>query len=178
MCMRLTTYDKIKAACESLESCVLTATFSSFNEVELCSLIPKQLFVQYQCVDEYILVNGIQKCSGNSNIELICPVVSDPVNTIYSQTWCDGATMTITCPANKKIQLICSYYGVHPSNTVCSASQLNVLCYIKDLFMIDIDCSGLNTCTIGGVPNFITNLQIDNPCDNLIKSLFVQWKCV
>jgi hypothetical protein len=171
-CYYKSSLTQIKSKCEFQTSCLLVATSANFSITDPCVLYPKQLFVQYQCVDNYGLNTTISKCDNNSAVPLICPASS--LANVNENTWCDtgNAPMTIDCGVGKKINIICAYYGLHPSITACTLPANTPICYFQSsLTSVNNTCSGQQTCTIDFMNDFT------DPCFSMDKALYVQWQC-
>ena len=184
-CYIPSTLTSIVEHCDSRQSCQLMGTL---NE-DFCPSFPKQLFVQYQCIQPSALTVLADKCPRNLNQTQpppICQTISANNNAgvlsqqqLQSRTWCDGVTMSIVCPIGQTITVVCAFYGLHPSlASVCSALQAlpNVpVCYFASSMRILSNlCNGQASCTISSP--FLATFMSD-PCVGAEKALFVQWLC-
>jgi hypothetical protein len=143
---------------------------------DMCPRFSKQLTVQYQCVDAKVLANTISACNLNTVPPLICPAVSSYPHAVQEQTWCDGASMSLSCATGLRLQILCAFYGVHPTLNACNIEYLSYkpVCYFRSsMTTVNATCGGLNSCTIG---NF-TSTFLD-PCQDVDKALYVQWRCI
>jgi hypothetical protein len=179
-CYFLNAYNTIKATCESLSSCYLRATVNSMAGADLCPSYQKQLTVQYQCVDTAVLANitkTVDACFPNTTAPLICPATTSyGLSGVSAQTWCDGSSMSIQCASGKNIQILCAFYGLHPSLSACNVGFLSYqpVCYFKSsMATVNSTCNGLNSCVVG---NFSSTFL--DPCIDVDKALYVQWRCV
>ena len=168
-------FNFINSTCENNQTCSFNANIANLGDG--CPIFPKQLFIQYQCVDQYALSSTIYQCTQNSSIPLICPQLNTYALQVNQQTWCEDEVLNITCLNNKTIQILCAFYGIHPVITDCGIGSLQSIpvCYFKSSFQIISNlCNNLNNCTFD---SFQT--QFGDPCGitNVPNVLFVQWKC-
>lgn len=178
MCYISNAFNTINSSCEFKNSCSLRATVGTMGGADLCPSYSKQLLVQYQCVDTSALTKFIYNCTVNKNVPLVCPVVDVNLTpALEEKTWCDGSIMSIKCPSNQVIEIVCAFYGIHPAITECPSIQLltfKPVCYFKSSFtIVNATCTRKNSCFLS---SFSTSF-ID-PCVDLDKALYVQWKCV
>ena len=185
MCYYPSAFNYIKNTCENYQNCLITGdVYDSTSQTgtfkSVCPVYPSQLFIQYQCVDSYALNSTIGNCTtGDFTVPDICPkITSYSANATVNETyWCDGSTMTISCPLpTQLITIFCAYYGLHPSVTVCnvqSYSDIPVCYFESSLSTVNATCSGTNSCSL--------DVSLDtfsyDPCENLNKVLYVQWSC-
>jgi hypothetical protein len=176
-CYFLNAFNTINATCEYQRSCYLRATINSMAGADMCPRFSKQLFVQYQCVDAKVLAYTINTCQLNPEAPLICPAVSSYGFTVNEQTWCDGAPLSLSCPVGLRLQILCAFYGIHPSlGNACNIGYLSYkpVCYFRSsMTTVNATCGGLNSCAIG---NFSSTFL--DPCIDVDKALYVQWRCV
>ena len=172
-CYYPSVFTSIQSMCENKSSCVLRATAATYSVTNLCSnSYPRQLFVQYQCVDSYGLSVTISKCNSNVSVPLICPATN--LASVNQTTACDSsnAPMNLTCPNGNTITIVCAFYGLHPSITECTLSTNPPVCYFASSFTsVSTTCNGQQSCSIAFVNSFA------DPCGGLSKALVVQWKC-
>jgi hypothetical protein len=177
-CYFLNAFDTINSTCEYKSRCMLRATINSMSGVDLCPLFNKQLTVQYQCVDRYVLEQKINHCDLIKQAPSICPaVLSYSMQPVYEQVRCDGQIMTLECPSGKSIKVLCSFYGIHPSLNACNIQTLNYrpVCYFSSSSTVVNDaCNNFQKCVLN---NFSTLFTRD-PCADLDKALLVQWTCL
>jgi hypothetical protein len=176
VCVYTNAYSTVVGICEAKQSCLLSADIATFGYI--CSDFESQLFVQYQCVPDYFYDLVIKPCGVDTvpvALESICPADLS----VNEGTWCDGDSLTLTCPIGKVIQIVCSYYGGHPSQQTC-VTQSNVVCYIKNPTKLALKCNNKTSCSLNGSPDFVYDLIKNDliPCDEIIKALYIQWKCV
>lgn len=108
----------------------------------------------------------------------ICPEQTND-NRTFSQTWCDGQSMSIECPSNSNITIICAFYGLDASldGSPCGISLLpyDPVCYLNSSFsQLDAKCTGQSYCMIYDITAFFTD---NDPCIDLEKQLHIQWRC-
>jgi hypothetical protein len=173
-CYFTNSYDIIRATCEYQNSCYLRATPTQVGGGDLCPSYQKQLYVQYQCFDAAFLNSTVSQCVVSTSVPSICATASSGSGS-YSQVWCDGTTMSITCAnAAQNINVQCAFYGIHPSVSSCNIGTLQSrpVCYFASSFtQVKSVCNGLNSCTIGNFSMF------KDPCNGLDKALYVSWTC-
>ena len=178
-CYYSSVFDQINSTCEYQNTCSIKASSNSFSIADPCPTYPKQLFIQYQCVDNYGLNSTINQCSVNKQIPLICPLLSSfsatntEINNLFENTTCDtdNSPMTINCNSGEKIEVLCAFYGLHPSIKSCTLPSNPPVCYFASSFTnVNATCSGQQTCSIS-----LTNFS--DPCFGMDKGLYVQWRC-
>ncbi len=168
-CYYPSTFKNVMAVCENQKTCQIKASSSFFEFIDPCSGFPKQLFIQYQCVSSYALSLIVSKCPKKAEIPLICSRKSD----ILEKTWCsaDNSEIDIICSFNQTIEIVCAFYGLHPSITDCYLPAHSPVCFFESSFItIQNVCNGLQMCTVN-----LTSLP--DPCNGMDKGLYVQWKC-
>jgi hypothetical protein len=139
--------------------------------------LKKQLYIQYQCLNQEFLSTITKKCTMNKNIPDICPQsITEKSSNLNENVWCDGSTMNITCKNDQVIDIICSFYGIHPSLKTCNIPTLAnrpVCYYASSKLRLKQVCNQQSSCSVS---NF--NMVFKDACAGLDKALFVQWKCV
>jgi hypothetical protein len=170
--------------CEKKSSCQLRATANNLGGGDFCPQFQnKQLLVQYQCYSPVVYNMTVAKCGSSvlfssSPPPPICNVTSTATNaTIYSQTWCDGASASIVCPSGTSISILCAFYGIHPSLNACNIQSLvNMpVCYFaSSMAILSSLCNGQTSCFI----DTLAAQFVLDPCNGLDKALFAQWQCI
>lgn len=97
----------------------------------------------------------------------------------FTQTWCDGESMSITCTEDWTISIECAFYGLDPTLNECGIGLLTYepVCYLaSSQTRIDSLCSGKSTCSIGDITDFFSSDR--DPCVDLDKQLHIKWKCI
>lgn len=170
-------FEVINGTCEAKTTCQLKATSNALtNGEDFCPSYQKQLFIQYQCVNEQVLSTSIGKCSsGAKRVPGICkrPATNDTLEA----TWCDGATMSIVCPSSRTISIQCAFYGIHPSVDACNVQSLPskpVCYYASSLPILRSICDDQPSCSLD---SFSLTFNRD-PCSGHEKALYVQWRCI
>lgn len=168
--------ESIRATCQSERSCQLRATANNLGGGDFCPSYSKQLLVQYQCIHPTVLNTTMKKCNQiKPNVPFMCNTTTN--SEIQSSTWCDGSSVTITCPSGRSIRIVCAFYGVHPSVNACNVVTLvnSPVCYFaSSASLLAASCDGRSTCSIDQLSSKFT----PDPCVGLDKALFVQWRCV
>ena len=176
MCYLTQSFDYINSTCEYQQICSVAADPDLLGDA--CAVYTqKELVVQYQCVDSNVLNTTINQCYKGSSLMApsICPTLKPGQN---EQTWCEDSVMNITCENNKKIKILCAFYGLHPSigsscSSMSSLAHIPV-CYFQSSFSIlSSICLDKSSCVMS---QFATNFT--DPCSGQPKGLFVQWECV
>ena len=99
----------------------------------------------------------------------------------YEQVWCDESKLKLDCSSsNQNITILCGYYGLHPSlisfcNFEISSNTTGIpVCYFESsLNVLKTSCDNRMICEIDvKIDTFIVD-----PCVNMAKALYVQWKC-
>lgn len=178
--------ESIRGTCEGARSCSLRASSNSLGGGDYCPSFGKQLLVQYQCVHPSVLNStAMLKCNRaaeSSAVPSVCESVennSNSTNQVQSKTWCDGSSVSITCPSGRTIRIVCAFYGVHPDimkNTCNVAALVNPpVCYFaSSASVLGATCDGRSSCSIDQLSSKFTL----DPCVGLDKALFAQWRCV
>ena len=165
----------INSTCEYQSSCTLKATTNWFQVSEAWSNpYNEQLFVQYQCVDSFGLNSTINQCNRDVSVPPICPSLSTDVS-LLDATACDtdNAPLNLSCPSGQLIDIVCAFYGLHPSITRCVLPTDVPVCYFASaLNNVTATCTGQQACSI----TFL-NVYAD-PCNSMDKTLYVQYKCI
>jgi len=178
LCYLTSSFAYINSTCEYQQTCLISASTTTLGDA--CSnYIEKQLFIQYQCVDDLALNSTINACNtvNTTTAPSICPAVTSG-NSINEQVFCQNSTMNITCNSNKTITIVCAYYGLAPSlSASCGISSLapNIpVCYLNSSFTsIQGLCTNKTSC---GLNNFST--YFTDPCSSQTsEALYIQWKC-
>lgn len=177
------TYNLLKLKCEQKETCFIKVDNNNLGDI--CSAYNKQLFIQYQCLNPIDLISINVNCDKDYSLieqKPICPKLTNQLTDINERVWCDGESMLIQCPINKLISIQCSFYGTTPYNEICYKNNTKqndlIICYFKEPLELIYKCNNKNVCLINGRPNFLYELNINQPCNmNSINTLFVQWKC-
>ena len=165
--------NQINATCEYQNSCSIRGTSNTFSVADPCPTYSKQLFIQYQCVDYYALNSTINQCSKKAETPHICPPLNKTSN-VKEITACDieNAPMSISCKVGEKIEIVCAYYGLHPSITKCILPTNVPVCYFASSFSnVTSMCTGQQTCSISFLNTF------SDPCNGMDKALYVQYRC-
>ena len=174
-CYYTQSFDYINSTCEYQQSCTIFADPEILGDA--CpAYSQKELLIQYQCVDSDILSSTINQCTTDLSPPFVCPTLNS--TDIQQQIWCDGDTMNITCQNSKNINVLCAFYGLHPTlNTTCGISLLSPnipVCFFHSSFtFIQTLCSNNTSCLLENFANYFTD-----PCDGQTKALLVQWQCV
>lgn len=172
-CYYQSTFDIISSNCEFQQTCSVTANSATLGGTDICPDYPqKQLFIQYQCVDNYGLNSTINKCPLNSELPPYCPAKSSNLQESY---FCSGQNITLSCTSNKNISISCGFYGIHPSYNYCNTTSIasRPVCYFGDTLVILKNlCQGKFRCDLTDLSMFI------DPCSGLTKVLYIQWECV
>ena len=164
-------FRNISHMCDNRNECEIKATCSFFDTPDVCPHNAKQLFIQYQCVNSYALRNTISQCSANDQLPLICPS-SDDAN-LNQETWCsiNNASIEIACQKNQTIEIVCAFYGLHPSIQKCALPIKTPICYFNSsLETTKSNCNDLSSCSFK-YSDFM------DPCVGFNKALFISWKC-
>jgi len=173
-CYYPSVYIKVSQICEFQNECEIKATSSFFNNTDICPT-SKQFIVQYQCVKNYALRNAITKlgkCFKNNEIPLICPEHIQKDSQIHQNTYCsiNDGSVNLNCQQNQTIEVICSFYGQHPSIKECTIQKETPVCYFDSVFKtIKKTCNGIQSCSIQ-----LSSLQ---SCIGL-KIFHIKWKCI
>ena len=170
-------FQTVHSICESKNSCQLKALVNSLGGADLNREYSKQLVVQYQCVNPYVLENQINKCDQERKVPKICPNNYTIGKEVYEDVWCDDDQLNITCGTGKKINISCAFYGIHPSISKCGISNLpfKPVCYfISSLAKLKDLCDLKENCSVDVINSSLFN---HDPCNGLKKAVFVQWGC-
>ena len=175
LCYNQNTFDLINASCEYKQNCTLIVSTNYFGDPCL-GFRNKQMFIQYQCLDTHDVdtYRAIKECPLNGNMSRICPVVNDTsVNEIFECT----DFLSISCPANTYIQIVCSFYGIDPVLRCAGGYYTGAptACYLKSssetIFSL---CNGKQRCSLDASTDF----SAADPCVSYAKMIYVQYRCV
>ncbi|RNA41243.1 rhamnose-binding lectin-like [Brachionus plicatilis] len=177
MMYSIESFNTVFLNCQSKNFCQLKASVNSLGGADLNREIGKQLVVQYQCVDPYVLENQISKCGLDLEVDEICPKIESYGQVAHEDVWCDEDQLNITCELGKKIEILCAFYGIHPSISKCDIANLpfRPVCYFNSSFSKLKDlCDSKEVCSVDVINSALLN---HDPCNGLKKAIFVQWKC-
>lgn len=188
MCYFPDTIQKLKAKCELNNTCFIEINRINFGDP--CPSYTKQFFLQYQCIERTELQTINEKCSKTTEngtlsrpLPFICPFVNTTQpGLVHEYTWCDNSRMVINCTddggtgVERKIDILCAYYGSHPLLKLCNLKNLKSrpICYFNSsVEYIRQQCSNKVDCTLGNFKSLFSD-----PCRGFDKALYVQWRCV
>lgn len=204
-CYTPSVLETTRKTCEGSRSCELKASLTHLTNnssvSELCPNSPKQLFVQYQCVNRKTLTTSVAKCRSKTKLQLppVCNLTSETTDVVFSNTWCNGSNVNITCPNGNnseeeaRIRLLCTFYGVHPSlpsGNSChnSLSQLDdthhpVCAFEGSMQLLSEMCNGRASCSIDMslFAALVASPDDDastTTCVGLERMFYAQWQCV
>jgi hypothetical protein len=185
MCLYVNSFNIIKNICESRKECEIQSNTATFGANICPSTDPfppfpsdynKQLFIQYQCIDEFAS-KLIKSCKRDDNLfgYEVCPALDkDQIGHYNDQIWCDGSNLTIACPIGQRIEILCSFYGSHPLLDQCG-KQDKAICYFKNPKYLLSQCQDKVSCNFTGHPSF--SQYFKDPCVSLTKMVQIQWRC-
>ena len=170
-CYYPSTYHSIVQSCANQSTCQLNSSF--FEDVDPCPAYSKQLFIQYQCVNSFALNSAINTCDIQTALPSICPARESKSIDLSEKTWCfiDNSYMNISCNLDQSIEIICAFYGLHPSIRECHLPESKPICYFESSSSaIKSACNGMQACSIDFA-------SFPDPCRGMDKALYVQWRC-
>jgi hypothetical protein len=110
MCYRKSSLDKIIEQCEKNQTCLIMATTNFFGDPCL-GVSVEQVFVQYQCIDKFVL-SQLSSCPAVNTPSFVCNSITNS-SSQFQQQWCEPTNLArITCPIGKVINILCAYYGI------------------------------------------------------------------
>lgn len=133
-------------------------------------------------------MSEVAKCSSSSSsvsktprLAPICrPLTAS--NLQKEQVWCEPSTMSIECPRNQLIRILCGFYGIDPTHSCPGAFKSGAeptYCYSNSSYeRLIAECDGRRKCVLSGEPDFVNGAGFSNPCPGYAKILLVQWECV
>ena len=166
-------YSHVNTSCEYKNTCLITANSKAFLVADPCPTYSKQLFIQYQCMDHMSLNSAIHECYQNKTVPIICPLLSTD-GSLLEATACDtdNAPLSLKCPSGQLIDIVCAFYGLHPSIASCVLPANVPVCYFASaLNNVTVACTGQQACSITFLNTFA------DPCNGMDKALYVQYKC-
>lgn len=125
-------------------------------------------------------MSTISSCS-TVNASSICPALTD-TSTQYEKYWCEpGVTMSITCPTDTVINILCAFYGIDPNIRCPDVNYVGspTACYSESSqTLVNTTCQGKQSCTLSGTTSFASDSGFSNVCSGYQNMLYVQWECV
>ncbi len=154
-----------------------------------CPGFIKQLFVQYQCLENYALNSTIEKCDDGLDIPLICPALS---GRMHQTVACDKSLFNISCGNNtnyfnessvskSRIKIECGFYGSHPIlEGACEIGNgiVPVFYFDRSIEYVKKMCDGKSECELSvGSADWVSGVGLDVSGFMIKKALYVQWWC-
>ncbi|CAF0920424.1 unnamed protein product [Brachionus calyciflorus] len=164
-CYSLNTYEAIRDMCQNKTSCLVNTN----NLPDVCSSQSKQFYVQYQCMPERDLELKDSRCHRDLNLyQNLTFLCSNSDNMLKENFVINNTRVNITCENDKKIQIVCAYYGSHPifnnfNNNICYSHRTTEI--------LQILCNSRTSCEIENFQIFKNYCSIENIV------FYYQFKC-
>ena len=143
MCFRKESLNTVMTDCENKTECKIFSTVNYFGD-PCVGVKNKHLMLQYQCLDQTSLLN-LNRCPKVFKKFTVCPTLTNSF-TQFQRQWCEPARMIIACKADKKINILCAYYGIDTSYR-CDIQFFSLISlFVSELY----NCNYLINYLIGG----------------------------